>query len=91
MKFEPRNRHILVEKIEKGEEDETKVLLPAGYKKVEEYTLARVLAMSPDCSVVARKGEKIVVPTHLIQDLNVEEQIFSIVLENHICGVLYNK
>ena len=91
MKFEPRNRHILVEKIEKGEEDETKVLLPAGYKKVEEYTHVRVLAMSPDCSVVARKGEKIVVPTHLIQDLNVEEQIFSIVLENHICGVLYNK
>jgi len=91
MKFEPRNRHILVEKIEKDEEDETKVLLPAGYKKVEEYTLARVLATSPDCSVVARKGEKIVVPTHLIQDLNVEEQIFSIVLENHICGVLYNK
>ena len=67
MKFEPRNRHILVEKIEKGEEDETKVLLPAGYKKVEEYTHVRVLAMSPDCSVVARKGEKIVVPTHLIQ------------------------
>jgi len=91
MKFEPRNRHILVEKIEKDEEDETKVLLPAGYKKTEEYTLARVLATSPDSSVLARKGEKVVVPTHLIQDINVGEQSFSIVLENHICGVVYNK
>ena len=91
MKFEPRNRHILVEKIEKDEEGETKVLLPAGYKKTEEYTLARVLATSPDSSVLARKGEKVVVPTHLIQDINVGEQSFSIVLENHICGVVYNK
>jgi hypothetical protein len=67
------------------------VLLPEGYKKVEEYTLLRVLATSPDCSVVARKGEKIVVPTHLVQDINIGEQSFSIVLENHVCGVVYNK
>jgi len=91
MKLEPRNRHILVEKIEKSEEGETKVLLPAGYKKVEEYTLVRVLAASPDCSVLARKGEKVVVPTHMIQEINVGEQVFSIVLENHICGVVYSK
>ena len=93
MKFEPRNRHLLVEKIETEEkEEETNVLLPEGYKKVDEYTLLRVLSSSPDCSKpVARKGEKVVVPTHLIQDINVGEESFSIVLENHICGVVYNK
>jgi len=91
MKFEPRNRHILVEKIEKyKEEEEAKVLLPAGYKKVEEYTLARVLAKSPDCSVSARKGEKVIVPTHLIQNIQACGETFLLVLENHICGVLYN-
>lgn len=90
MKFEPRNRHLLVEKIQKKEE-ETSVLLPESYKKVEEYLLLRVLATSPDCSVMARKGEKIVVPTHLVQDVDVDGQNFSIVLENHICGVIYNK
>ena len=89
MKFEPRNRHILVEKIEK-EEEQSNVLLPEGYKKVDEYAFLRVLATSPDCSVLARKGEKIVVPTHLIQDIKIGEQDFSIVLENHICGVVYN-
>ena len=91
MKVEPRNRHILVERIEKDEEKETNVLLPENYKKVEEYTLVRVVATSPDCSVLVRKGEKAVAPTHLIQDIDVGEQSFSIVLENHVCAVVYNK
>ena len=91
MKLEPRNRHLLIEKVEGEEmEEKTNVLLPEGYKQVEEYTLVRVLATSPDCSLVARKGEKVVVPTHLIQNINVGESSFSIVLENHICGVVYN-
>ena len=90
MKFEPRNRHLLVEKIEKDEEEQTDILLPEGYKQADEYTLLRVLATSPDCTITARKGEKIVVSTHLVQDINVGEQSFSIVLENHICGVLYS-
>ena len=91
MKFEPRNRHLLVMKIEKEEEEETNVLLPEGYKKTEEYTLLKVLDLSPDCSKVARKNEKVIVPTHLIQDVEVDGENFSIVLENHICGVVYNK
>jgi hypothetical protein len=92
MKFEPRNRHFLAERMKEEEEvDHPKIVLPEDYKKVEEYTLLRVLSTSPDCSVVARKGEKIVVPTHLVQDINIGEQSFSIVLENHVCGVVYNK
>jgi len=89
MKFEPRNRHILVEKIEK-EEEQSNVLLPEGYKKVDEYAFLRVLATSPDCALTARKGEKVVAPTHLVQDINIGDQNFSIVLESHICGVVYN-
>jgi len=89
MKFEPRNRHLLVEKIER-EKKEINVLVPEGYKKVEEYTLLRVVTTSPDCAITARKGEKVVVPTHLIQDVEIGEESFSIVLENHICGVIYN-
>tara|TARA_R110000824_G_scaffold57546_2_gene156423 strand:+ start:53770 stop:54042 length:273 start_codon:yes stop_codon:yes gene_type:complete len=90
MKFEPRNRHLLVEKIER-EEKKRNVLVPEDYKKVEEFTLLRVVATSPDCAITARKGEKVVVATHLIQDIDVGEESFSIVLENHICGVIYNK
>jgi len=89
MKLEPRNRHLLVEKIER-EKKEINVLVPEGYKKVEEYTLLRVVTTSPDCAITARKGEKVVVPTHLIQDVEIGEESFSIVLENHICGVIYN-
>jgi len=89
MKFEPRNRHLLVEKLE-NEEEKSNVLLPEGYKKVEEYSLLRVLSASPDCSVAARKGEKIIAPSHLIQDIRVGEEEFSIVLENHVCGVVHD-
>jgi len=90
MKFEPRNRHLLVERIEK-EEQQVEVLLPAGYAKTDEYTLLKVLETSPDCASVARKSEKVIVPTHLIQDIEVEDETFSIVLENHVCGVVINK
>jgi len=89
MKFEPRNRHFLVEKLEKDEE-KSNVLLPEGYKKVEEYSLLRILAASPDCSVMARKGEKVIVPTHLVQDINMTGEVFSLVLENHVCGVVHD-
>ena len=91
MKFEPRNRHLLVMKVEKEEEQQPSVLVPDGYAKTEEYTLQKVLDLSPDCSKVARKNEKVIVPTHLIQDVEVNGENFSIVLENHICGVVYNK
>ena len=91
MKFEPRNRHLLVEKVEKEQEQSTNVVLPEGYRKVDEYTLLKVLETSPDCSRVARKSEMVIAPTHLIQDVKIGEKIFSIVLENHICGVVYNK
>ena len=91
MKFEPRNRHLLVERIEKKEEQQVGVLLPDGYTKTDEYTLLKVLETSPDCLAVARKSEKIIVLTHLIQDIEVEDEIFSIVLENHVCGVVINK
>tara|TARA_R100000152_G_C6691674_1_gene123130 strand:- start:43 stop:315 length:273 start_codon:yes stop_codon:yes gene_type:complete len=90
MKFEPRNRHLLVMRIEK-EEEQVNVLVPDGYAKVEEYTFLKVLDSSPDCSTVARKNEKVIAPTHLIQDIEVAGETFSIVLENHICGVVYNK
>ena len=90
MKFEPRNRHILVERVQK-EEEESNVLLPEGYKKVDDYVLLKVVATSPDCSLTARKGEKVIVPNHLVQDIDVGNQRFSIVLENHVCGVVYNK
>ena len=96
MNFEPRNRHLLVERIEKEEHVSHEstgmgVLVPEGYEKVEEYTLLRVLKTSPDCSAGSRKSEKVVVPTHLIQDIEVGDETFSIVLENHVCGVVINK
>ncbi len=91
MNFEPRNRHLLVERIEKQEEEQVSVLVPEGYAKVDEYTLLKVLETSPDCSKVARKSERVIVPTHLIQDVEVGGETFSIVLENHVCGVVYSK
>ena len=88
MKLEPRNRHLLVEKIKKDKEEKVRIHLPDDYQKIEEYTLLRVLSVSPDCSSAPRKGEKIVAPTHLVQDINIGELSFSIVLENHVYGVV---
>ena len=100
MKFTPKNRHLLVERVKRDDKNEnTNILLPEDYKQPGEYTLLKVLDSSLDCSLLVKKGEKVIVATHLVQDIEVGEykpsiavrQTYSIVLENHVLGVLSSK
>ena len=90
MKFSPRNRHLLVEKIEEPEVDpRPAVLLPADYKpKAEEHSYVRIKDVSPDCTLIISPGDIALVETHMLNKIEVQEKISYLVLENYVLGVL---
>lgn len=93
MNFYPRNRHILIEIMEnQKEESRSTVLLPEGYgEKKDPYVCAIVKEVSPSCTVSAKKGDKVVVQTSMIQEVSVDDNLYTIVLENYIYGVISSR
>tara|TARA_B100000427_G_C15049820_1_gene395058 strand:- start:99 stop:386 length:288 start_codon:yes stop_codon:yes gene_type:complete len=95
MKFYPRNRHILIEVIKdnkEGSESESRVLLPEGYgEKTPPYVCAVVKEISPSCTTNVGKGDKVIVESSMIQELSVDDHLYTIVLENYIYGVISSR
>ena len=91
MSLSPVNRHILIEpnKVEEGEQPT--VLLPEGYKMAatEPYTSAKVIKVAEDCQQRFRalRGLTIMVDSSMIQEININNSIFYLVLENYVLGV----
>ena len=93
MKFYPRNRHVLIELLQEEEnENETKILLPDNYsEKKEPYTSALVKEIAPSCTINVGKGDKVVVEASMVQELKVDGELYTVVLENYIYGVISNR
>ena len=88
MKFKPRNRHILIEIKVKEEKEESIVLLPDNQIiRKEEYILAIVRDISPDCKLDINVGDKIIAPGNVVIDIESEVGNISLVQENYILGV----
>jgi hypothetical protein len=85
--IEPKNNWILVEIVNKAEEkkEESVVLLPEDYKKPESpYSVARVLddpeSVYQDCDVV--------IPTHIIRNIQIESETFYLIERSHIMALI---
>ena len=85
MKLYPKNRHLVIEPIEKTqeEENESSVLLPEGYAKPKPpFLQARVREVSSDCNSSFSKGDRVVLDRSMMQEIQVEDTCFYLVLEN---------
>ena len=94
MKFNPRNRHILIEPIveKKKEEKKTSILLPEDYQeKPKPYAVAKVLEVAPSCKINLSKGDKVVVENSMVQKIDVDDSEFYLLLENYVFGVVSSK
>ena len=84
MKFTPQNRHILVGMPEETETEESKssFILPDDYEKPKsEFVKVSVL----DCTATELElGHFIIVPRHMIQEINVDGETYHLVLDNYI-------
>ena len=90
MSFNPVNRHVWVEIVkDERESEQGDILLPEEYtQRKSPHTLCRVIRSARDCNLMLLEGDLIVVDTNMIQELNANSKIFSVVLENYIYGVL---
>jgi co-chaperonin GroES (HSP10) len=86
----PFNRHVLVRRQPKTEE-ETGILLPDDYKKSSNpYEVVTVEAASPNCAFIDRipPGTRVVALSNFLEDINVDGTTHTVILENHIVGKL---
>ena len=91
MNLDPRNRHLLVEFLpeEKKEEENPAVLLPESYSPVkDQYITVKVIETAPDCLINCESGQTIVVERSMLNEIKFEDNIFHLVLENYVLGVI---
>jgi co-chaperonin GroES (HSP10) len=82
----PVNRHLVI-KVIVEEKKESGVLVPDDYKQdASTYSLVTLRCASPDSEF--EPGSKLVVPTHMIEELNIFGEKYYVVLENHVVGIL---
>ena len=91
MKFEPRNRFILLDEVKHVEEDKSTILLPEEYKvKTNPHGIYRVQQFAEDCTKIVESdlGKLVVVNDTMVETINIEQGSYLIVLENYVYGVL---
>lgn len=86
MIVQPENNWILVEVVKVPEEKkESMVLLPEDFKTKESpYSVVRVIRDSTNKAASFKKDELLVVPTHIVRDVQVKSYTFSLIERNHI-------
>ncbi len=87
----PFNRHVLVKRLPKTEEEGSGILLPEDYKKTTNpYEVVMVVDASPNCAFLDRipPGTRIVALSNFLEDITVDDTTHTVVLENHIVGRL---
>lgn len=96
-KIKPVNRHLtIVPHFSTKEESESSVLLPDGFQKPEErYIVASVLDVASDCSLPMKElnlsiEKAIVVDQSMIEEINISDKKYYIILENYVIGILKN-
>ena len=91
--IEPVNKFILVEPIEEEKEDEQKgFLLPDDYQKpTNPHKVCEVVLANPTNPLGLSPGERIVVESHMVQEIRAEGETNYLVQENYVIGVLFNE
>ena len=90
MHLYPFNRHLLIEifdAAEKKDADSSTILLPEDYqKKVDKFAIAEIVEMADDCSLNLMEGDFIVVDRAMVEEINLKNQVFNLILENYVYG-----
>jgi co-chaperonin GroES (HSP10) len=88
--FKPVNRYVWV-KLPATPENTTEsgIVLPDDYKtKEERYTTAVVVEAATDVRFPIASGSKVVIDKSMVEEINVNNELFTLVLDNYILGTL---
>lgn len=89
MVLDPKNSWIQVElSFDKKEEDIEKslVALPEDYKPAEKPY--KVVSVKVDPKEEYKRGENIIVPAHIIRDIEIRDNTFYFIERNHVMAVV---
>ena len=91
MQFKPFNRHLVLEPVEKGiQEEKSTILVPDDYVQHkalhETYKVAEVAC---DCEKMSdiHIGKHVVVDNRMVEEIKVREATYYLLLENYVYGV----
>jgi co-chaperonin GroES (HSP10) len=80
----PVNRYLVVQK-EQKKEKESGILLPSDVKiDTTPFTVVQLLKAHSESNL--KTGVKLVVPSHVIEEINFNNSLHYVVSENHIIG-----
>jgi hypothetical protein len=87
--MKPCNRFLLVEPINKDQEEkESFVLVPETYKRTSPYISAKVVDFAEDCKINVKKDQIIVIDNSMLQEVEINEKTNFLILENYVMGVI---
>jgi hypothetical protein len=74
---------------EQQEENQSAILIPEIVARMSDFSLVKLLAVAPDCEKFnGEVGQVLVANTNMIESIKVGNKSFSIILENHIVGLI---
>tara|TARA_R110000824_G_scaffold247300_5_gene436396 strand:- start:413 stop:676 length:264 start_codon:yes stop_codon:yes gene_type:complete len=86
--FEPMNKYLSVEPI-KEEKKSSGILVPDSYESdVSAFSVVSLLKANAQSNL--KPGTKIVVPTHMIEEITLFGKTYHVVLENNVIGFFPN-
>ena len=87
MKFMPRNRHLLIEEVEKDIQEQPTILLPEDYKPDESrYMVVDIMGYSPDCMIERHRAHRAVINKNMIEEVEACGHKYKLILENYVLG-----
>jgi co-chaperonin GroES (HSP10) len=88
--FKPVNRYVWIRLPDIPENTtETGIVLPDDYKtKEERHITAVVVDAATDVRFPIASGSKVVVDKSMVEEINVNNELFTLVLDNYILGTL---
>ena len=84
----PVNRFLVVE-VMAEQKKESGILVPDDYKQ-DRSTYSLVTLLKAGTESEFKIGSKLVVPTHMVEELDIFGEKHCVVLENHVVGILDN-
>lgn len=90
MVLKPVNRYVWVS-VSTLEENTTEsgIVLPDDFKPTQEkFCTAKVLSSADDTRFLLQAGATVIVDKSMVEEINVNNQLFTVVQDNYILGIL---
>ena len=86
--MKPMNKYLLVKVVEEQKKD-SGVLIPEDYREATQaHALVELLEKNQDSNLT--KGMRLIVPSHMVEDVEIFGEKYSFVLENNVIGFFTN-